>query len=299
MLQPSGPAAAPPPALLHHGAMQLCNLSGRWQSGGNAPSAYFLFLREAGQASVRGPSSEPGCLEQGMQRPFIFQGSLHAASGWRCSSLAGFNCSSNLLMLRNKRKDAGWEAGGGQSGDRGQVRLDIPRPFPMCCPSWHFPTLWTLWPAGLCSQGYFLGRVGTESGRLPALDRNRGPTLSPQPGASGRRQGKGGAPSKCNAEPGLWGDLNTGAAFPVQAQPMPGKGEKQHFSWSRGQATLFPMPVKSHQQKSSTPSTPPRETTSDLDVGIQALGESSFFVCGQAAKSREPETASLSNQSHE
>lgn len=90
----------------------------RWQNGGNAPSACFLSLREAGQASVRGPSSEPGCLGQGMQRPCIFQGSPRAASGWRCSSQAGPSCSSNLLMLRIKRKDSGWEEGEGQSGGR-------------------------------------------------------------------------------------------------------------------------------------------------------------------------------------
>lgn len=43
----------------------------------------------------------------------------------------------------------------------------------------------------------------------------------------------------------------------------------------------------------------PHSSTSDLNVRIKALGESSFFVHGQAAKSRKPETASLSNQSHE
>lgn len=66
----------------------------------------FSVSRGSQVASVRGPSSEPGCLGQGMQRLGIFQGSLHAASGWRCSSQAGSSCSSDLL--RSKRKDAGW-----------------------------------------------------------------------------------------------------------------------------------------------------------------------------------------------
>lgn len=63
--------------------------------------------------------AEAACLGQGMQQPCIFQGSPHAASGWRCSSQAGSSCSSNLLMLRSKRKDAGWEEGEGRSGGRG------------------------------------------------------------------------------------------------------------------------------------------------------------------------------------
>lgn len=84
----------------------------------------------------------------------------------------------------------------------------------------------------------------------------------------------------------------------MQAQPMLGEGEEQHFSWSRGQDVLFPTPVKSRQQKPSSPSTPSRVTTNNLNMGIKAPGESSVFVRGQAAKSRKPETASLSNQSH-
>lgn len=69
----------------------------------------------------------------------------------------------------------------------------------------------------------------------------------------------------------------------MQGQPTPGEGEEQHFSWSRGRAVLFPMAVKSHQQKPSSPSTPPQETSGDLDMGIKAPEESSFFVHGPAA----------------
>ena len=61
----------------------------------------------------------------------------------------------------------------------------------------------------------------------------------------------------------------------------------------------FPTPVKSHQQKPFSPSTPPRETTAGLD-GKKGSGKIHFFfVRGQAAKLHEPETASLSNQSLE
>lgn len=96
--------------------------------------------------------------------------------------------------------------------------------------------------AGLCSRGYWVGSGDThthmsESGSCWRWAGAGGTCQAPGQEPLGEGRGEWGSPicsSKQGTKPGLWGDPNTGAGFPVKAQSMSGEGEEQHFMWSTG-----------------------------------------------------------------
>lgn len=112
---------------------------------------------------------------------------------------------------------------------------------------------------------------GTSKGRTsargpswcqPCTQHREGDACTGKPGAGGEGGEEAAGPCWVPPAPsGPWvppevAQLGRGRAVPDLTLPMPGGGEQQRFSRSRGQALPFPTPVKSHQRKPSSPSAP-------------------------------------------